>query len=63
MFILCTIIQNTWNCKQNKHIYLYQYDAAPVVYDTEKSNGETPVILELWGMQSTLSLPLPPGPL
>ena len=32
-------------------------------YDTKQSNCEFPVIVELWGMQSTLSLPLLPGPL
>ena len=32
-------------------------------YDTQQSNGEIPVMLELWGMQSTPSLPLVPGPL
>ena len=31
-------------------------------YDTKQSNGEVPVMLELWGMQSTPSLPLLPGP-
>ena len=32
-------------------------------YDTKESEGETPVIEELWGMQSTPLLPLLPGPL
>ena len=32
-------------------------------YDTKQFDGEVPVMLELWGMQSTLSLPLLPGPL
>ena len=32
-------------------------------YDTKQSDGEAPVILELWGMQSTPSLPSLPGPL
>ena len=32
-------------------------------YDTKQSDGEVPVMLELWGMQSTLSLPLLQGPL
>ena len=32
-------------------------------YDTKQSDGEVPVILELWGMRSTLSLPSLPGPL
>ena len=26
-------------------------------YDTKQSDGEDPVLLELWGMQSTPSLP------
>ena len=30
-------------------------------YDTKQSDGETSVILELWGMLSTSSLPLLPG--
>ena len=33
------------------------------VYDTKQSDGEVPVMLGLWGMQSTPSLPLLPGPL
>ena len=32
-------------------------------YDTKQSDGEVPAVLELWGMQSTPSLPLLPGPL
>ena len=32
-------------------------------YNPKKSDGEVPVILELWGMQSTPLLPLLPGPL
>ena len=32
-------------------------------YDTKQSHGEVPVMLELWGMRSTPSLPLLPGPL
>ena len=30
-------------------------------YDTKQSDGEVPVMLELWGMQSTPTLPLLPG--
>ena len=33
------------------------------VYDTKQSDGEVPVMLELWGIQSTPSLPSLPGPL
>ena len=32
-------------------------------YDTKQSDGEVPVMLELWGMQKTPSLLLLPGPL
>ena len=32
-------------------------------YDTKLSDGETPVMLELWGIQITPSSPLLPGPL
>ena len=33
------------------------------VYDTKQSDGGIPVMLELWGMWSTLSLPSLPGQL
>ena len=32
-------------------------------YDTKQSDGEVLVMLELWGIQSTPSLPLLPGQL
>ena len=32
-------------------------------YDTKQSDVEAPVMLELWGMQSTSLLPSLPGPL
>ena len=32
-------------------------------YDTKQFDGEAPVMLELWRIQSTLLLPLLPGPL
>ena len=32
-------------------------------YDTKKSDGEVPVMLELWGVRSIPSLPSLPGPL
>ena len=32
-------------------------------YDTKQSDGEVPVMLELWGMRGTLSLPSLPDPL
>ena len=33
------------------------------VYDTKQCDGEVPVILEIWGMRGTSSLPSLPGPL
>ena len=32
-------------------------------YDTQQSDGEVPVMMELWGMLSIPSLPSLPGPL
>ena len=32
-------------------------------YDTKQSDGDTPIMPEFWGMQSTPSLPSLPGPL
>ena len=32
-------------------------------YETKQSNGEAPVMLELWGMQNIPLLPSLPGPL
>ena len=32
-------------------------------YDTKQSDGEVPVMVELWGIQTTPSLPLLPGQL
>ena len=32
------------------------------LHDTKLSDGEAPVMLELWGMRRTYSLPLLPGP-
>ena len=32
-------------------------------YDTKQSDGEVPAMLELWGIQSTPSLPSLPSPL
>ena len=32
-------------------------------YDSKQSDGEVPVMLELWGIRSTPLLPLLPGPL
>ena len=32
-------------------------------FNTKQSDGEFPVMLKLWGIQSTPSLPLLPGPI
>ena len=32
-------------------------------YDTKQSDGKVPVMVDLWGMRSTPSLPLLPGPI
>ena len=32
-------------------------------YDSKQSDGEVPLMLDLWGMLSSTSLPLLPGPL
>ena len=32
-------------------------------YDSKQSDGEASVMMELWGIRSTSSLPLHPGPL
>ena len=55
-----------WGCKIHRlhlcrGIKLHPNECS--AYDTKQSNGEDPVMLELWGMQSTPSLPLLPGPL
>ena len=38
-----------------------EYTNCPSGYDTKQSDSEVPVMLEVWGMQSTPSLPLLPG--
>ena len=45
------------------YIYIYIYNNEGPGYDTKQSDGEASVMLELWGMRSTLSLPLLLGPL
>ena len=66
-------IWDTYTHTQKYIIYIYIYiyihthtdciSAKCPGYDTKQSNGEAPVMLELWGMQSTSSLPLLPCPL
>ena len=54
-----------WDCRMHC-LYLCSGIRPPPEcprYDTTQSGGEVPVMLELWGMWSTPSLALLPGPL
>ena len=46
-------------CKGVRHLTLNKCPG----YDTKQSDGEVPVMLGLWEMWNTPSLPLLPGPL
>ena len=54
-----------WGCRIHQ-LFLCKMVPLPLNkcpgYDTKQSDGEVPVMLELWGIQSTPSLPFPPGP-
>ena len=54
--IKCPKKENTTVQSLNQRLYFRKY------HDTKQSNGKVPVMLELWGMQSTPSMPLFPGP-
>ena len=59
---------SNWLGRQNTPTAYLQRGKAPphnvcAGYDTKQSDDEVPVMLELWGMRSTSSLPLLPGPL
>ena len=47
----------SWGCR------IHRLHLCNPGYDTKQSDGEVPVMLGLWGMQSTPSLPLVLGPL
>ena len=55
-----------WGCRIHR-LHLCRWVRLPptsvLIYDTKQSDGEASVMLELWGMRSTLSLPSLPGPL
>ena len=56
--------QLTGAAEYTDRISVKEYDS-PIEcpgYDNKQSDSEAPVILELWGMQSTPSLPSLPGP-
>ena len=57
----------SWGCRIHR-LHLCREVRTPTTtkcpgYNTKQSDGEVPLTLELWGMQSTPSLPLLPGPL
>ena len=62
--IFCPVI---WDCSKHRLLFYRGVRSLPhnecPAYDTKQSDGEVPVMLELWGMWSTPSLPLLPGPL
>ena len=54
-----------WGCRIHR-LLLFRGVRPPneyLRYDTKQSDGEVPLMLELWGMQSTPSLPSLPSPL
>ena len=51
-------LKNSWKLPRGKTLLPNRCPA----YDTKQSDGEVPVMLGLWGMQSTPSLLLLPGP-
>ena len=63
----CTLLTTYpvgWGCRTHTLRLCWGVTPAWVSwYDTKQSDGEVPVMLELWGMQSTPSLPSLPGPL
>ena len=62
---LCHICPVGWGCRIHRlHLCrgLRPLHESPG-YDTKQSDGEVPVMLELWGMQSTPLLPLLLSPL
>ena len=54
-----------WGCRIHR-LLLYRGVRTPNEfpgYDTKQSDGDVPVILELWGIRNTPLLPSLPGPL
>ena len=55
-----------WGCRIHRlHLCrgLRSPSTSVLIYDIKQSDGEVPVMQEIWGMWSTLSLPSFPGPL
>ena len=64
--LLFKTLQSTGAVKYTDSISAERQDSPPNEchgYDTKQSDGEVPVMLGLWGMRSTPSLSLLPGPL
>ena len=55
----------SWGCRIRRQQPLQRGKTTPACpgYDTKQSDGVVPVMLGPWGMQSTPSLPLLPGPI
>ena len=68
-FMLYTFCRVGWGCRIETAEYTDCISAERIPphefpgYDTKQSDGEVPVMLEFWGMWSTLLSPLLPGPL
>ena len=68
ILIICTHLYCSpvsWGCRTHQ-LHLCRGVRIPQWvswYDTKQSDGEAPVMLKLWGMQSTPSLLFLPGPL
>ena len=63
LFCTCRV---AWGCRIHKLLHYRGVRPPPhewAGYDTKQSVGEVPVMLELWGMQSTPSLSLLPSSL
>ena len=59
------LAQSAWAVEYTNWFSAYGLDSPPKrvsCYDTKQSEVEVPILLDLWGMQSTPSLPLLPGP-
>ena len=61
--ITITVVGNRHDGPITQSVGAVEYTDCTSGYDTKQSDGEIPAVLELWGMQSTPSLPSLPGPL
>ena len=63
--MIFVFVQSAGSEEYTTYISAEEYDPPKEChgYDTKQSDSEIPVMLELWGMQSTQLLPLHPGSL